>query len=238
MIRLASLSALAAALALATPSSAQVQVFGGDGPRMASTRIFWNNGPVGMMCIQYGQPEWKAEYDAMRPKLTGKQLRLGKDFWTTFNTTCLVTIGGTEIPAGSYYLGLKCDDDGNFHLLVMSAEDADAEGWAPFVPDAWEADYVCPLKMTAAEDSAAKMQISLASVGDDPTKMTFSVRWGTHVLAAATEAHLGKTGHEVEHRRGHDDDDDEGEEEEPEEEKPAPRGGEIRRREPANPVRR
>src|SRR6185436_12892626 len=77
--------------ALVLPAQ-ELQVFGGTAPRMAATRLFF--GPQfslkGMVCVQYGQPTWKPEYDAKLESLKGKNLRLGKDFWTTFNTSVAV----------------------------------------------------------------------------------------------------------------------------------------------------
>jgi hypothetical protein len=194
MFRIPFVTSSLLALSLAVPAQAQLQVFGGEAPRMASTRIFWDNGPVGMVCIQYGQPEWKAEYDGMLPKLVGKSLRLGKDFWTTLNTSSTLTIGGTKVPAGSYYLGLKCDEDGGFHLLLMRAEKADKKGWAPFVPEPWQAEHTIAMKMGKAEESAQKMSIALGGGGDDPTALELSIHWGKHRLSVPTKVHLGESG--------------------------------------------
>src|SRR5262249_9103176 len=78
----------------------QIQAFGGTAPRMAATRLFF--APQfqlkGMVCAQYGQPAWKAEYDGMLDKLKGKQLRLGEDFWATFNKTVRPDRGGQARP--------------------------------------------------------------------------------------------------------------------------------------------
>jgi hypothetical protein len=194
MIRIPFLTSSLLALSLATPAVAQLQVFGGEAPRMAATRIFWDNGPVGMVCIQYGQPEWKAEYDGMLGKLVGQSLRLGKDFWTTLNTSCALTVGGTKIPAGSYYLGLKCDEDGGFHLLVLRAEPADAKGWAPFMPEQWQPDFAIAMKKDKVAESAAKMAIALGGGEKSPTALTLSIQWGTHRLSAPVAVHLGEKG--------------------------------------------
>lgn len=184
------LSSLLLATSLAVPAFAQIQVFGGNGERAASTKIFWDNGPVGMVCVQYGQPEWKDEYDSMLPKLKGKQHRLGKDFWTTFNTSVPVTIGQTKVEPGSYYLGLKVDADGGFHLLVLDAKNSDKQGWAPFIADAWKADYTVAMTKGETDTVAEKLAIELAAAGDDVTNMTFRIHWGMHTVTAPFVAHL------------------------------------------------
>ena len=192
MIRLTRFALLAAALAL--PATAQLQVFGGNGPRMASTRVFFDGqSPAGMICVQYGAPDWKAEYNDMLEKLKGQQLRLGRDFWTTFHTTDPVSIGSTKIAGGSYYLGLKCDDKGGFHLLVISSDKSDENGWTPFFPESWKADYTCALTMSEAEESADKMLVEFAGTDEkNPKQMAFAIKWGKHVLSAPAVAHLGE----------------------------------------------
>ncbi len=180
------------AAALAVPAQAQVKAFGGTAPRAAATRIFFTDHCVGMVCVQHGTPEWKAEYDGMLGTLKGKSLRLGKDFWTTLNTSVELTIGETTVAAGSYYLGLKCDAEGNFHLLVMKQDTADKAGWVPFMEDAWKADYTLAMKHTTGEKSADKMTMELNVDPKDPASMTFQISWGKHVLAMPVKAHLAK----------------------------------------------
>ncbi len=190
MSLLATLRVAVVAATLVAPSLAEVQVFGGPAARMAATEIFWDNGPVGMVCVQYGQPAWKAEYDTMLDTLKGKQLRLGKDFWTTLNSSVALTIGETKVEAGSYYLALKCDAEGAFHLLLLKAEAADKQGFAPFVPDAMKADYTCPMKRTATETSVDKMTMDFATDEKDTSRMTFTVAWGKHLLSVPVQVHL------------------------------------------------
>lgn len=175
---------------LADRASAQLQVFGGDAERMSSTRIFWDNGPAGMICVQYGQPTWKAEYDGMVDSAKGKKLRLGKDFWTTFNTSVALQLGDSNVAAGSYYLGLECDDKGAFHLLLLNAEKSDKAGYTPFMPDQWKADYSVALTHDAdADETVQKLQITF--VGEDPNAMTLKLAWGTHSMTASMKAKVG-----------------------------------------------
>lgn len=180
------------AAAFAAPATAQVQAFGGSAPRMAATRIFFDQGPVGMVCVQYGQGTWKAEYDGMLDTLKGKASRLGKDFWTTFNTSIPLTVGETKVEAGSYYLGIKVDAEGNFHLLVMKAETSDKAGWAPWTADAWKADYTLAMKHGKSDKIVEKMTMDLDVDAKDPAQMTFKISWGGHVLTMPMTAHLAK----------------------------------------------
>ena len=178
--------------ALALPCHAQVKAFGSTAERMAATRLFFTEKLElkGMVCAQYGQPQWKDEYDQKLESLKGKQLRLGKDFWTTLNTSVALDFGGTVVPAGSYYLGLKCDAEGNFSLLVLRAEAADKAGWGPFAPNAWKPDFTVAMKRTATDTSVDKLRIDLDSDEKEPTHLTLSVSWGKHKLSVATKSQV------------------------------------------------
>lgn len=189
MIRTASLASVVA-LALATAPVAQVQVFGGDSPRMSSTKMIFSAQfeMLGAICIQYGQPKWKAEYEEMADQAKGKSLRLGKDFWTTMNTTTGFTMGGVKVAAGAYYLGLKCDDKGAFSLLVIDAKKSDKNGWAPFNAEQWEADYTVPLTKSTSKETVEALTISVS--GSTPDALELKVAWGTHSLTAAASAHI------------------------------------------------
>ncbi len=189
MIRSASLASLLA-LAFAAAPVAQVQVFGGDSPRMSSTKMIFNSSfeMLGAVCIQYGQPTWKAEYEGMADQAKGKSLRLGKDFWTTMNTTVAFTMGGVKVAPGAYYLGLKCDDKGAFSLLVIDAKKSDKNGWTPFGADAWEADFTVPLTKGTTKETVEKLTISVT--GSTPEALELKIAWGTHALTAATSANI------------------------------------------------
>jgi Protein of unknown function (DUF2911) len=87
-----------------------IQVFGGQPDERASTRILYETDKaIGEFAIDYGRPVWKKEYEdpAIFDKMTrGKVWRLGKDFWTTLDTSLPLRIAGREVSIGYYYLGV------------------------------------------------------------------------------------------------------------------------------------
>lgn len=192
---------LAASAFFASSANAQVQSMGGpDTGRQASWVIFaeMQNGftPHGAVMIQYGQPEWKDSYDAVLAsgKFNGTTQRLGKNWWTSLDTTVAIEIGGTKIAAGSYYLGIQVAKDGSIGLLVIDAKASNQNGWLPFVASQWKSDIVCKLDLAkdAHEDVQQKMLIAIAADPKDSSKGTFSIRWGKHELRAAVAFHLPK----------------------------------------------
>lgn len=186
------LTAVAAALCLALPATAQkVQVFGGNGERATSSQVLFGQGLMAGMAITYGQPMWQDSHNAMMDSLKGKLLRLGKDWWTTFNTSVDVEIGGTKIPAGAYVVGLMCDKDGNFSLALHDQTKAMKAGATPWPIDEnggmnWKPEILAPLTLhkDKAEESVAKMTMTLKANAEDLANGSFSIAWGKHVLDA------------------------------------------------------
>ncbi len=86
-----------------------------------STRIFYwgGNHSAGQVEIHYGQPPWKAEYEAKIPTLSGQRWRLGQNFWTTLDSNIDLQIGGVELLAGCWYLALERNSDGSFVLWAL-----------------------------------------------------------------------------------------------------------------------
>jgi len=193
--------AFAASALFSSSAVAQVQSMGGpDTARQASWVIFaeMTNGftPHGAVSINYSQPEWKDSYDAVLAsgKFNGTAQRLGKNWWTSLDTTVALEIGGTKIEAGSYYLGIQVDKDGKMGLMVIDAKSSNQHGWLPFVAAQWKAVAVAPLelKKDAHKESQLKMLIAISADQADTSKGTFSIRWGKHELRAAVAFHLPK----------------------------------------------
>ena len=188
------LGAAATALCLST-LPAQLQKFGGPAARAATSVILFDEGAGAMagVSIEYGQPMWKAEYDAMAEQVAGQRIRLGKDWWASFDTTTAVELGGVKIPAGSYVLGLVADDEGAFSLAVLDAGKAMKTGAMPWAPDSWEIAYEIPMELEkgALDETQEKLTIALDTPDEKPTELTLSITWGKHRLSATGMIHFG-----------------------------------------------
>ncbi|MBL9076666.1 MAG: DUF2911 domain-containing protein [Planctomycetes bacterium] len=189
------LTAALAALTFALPTTAQdVKVYGGQSQRACSTLVLFGDNIMAGITVTHGQPEWKAEYDGMLDKLKGKLNRLGKDMWTTLLNSVDIEIGGTKIPAGSWVVGLHCDQDGKFALAFLDATKAMKEGTMPFGPQKWTPDHVAPLelKKDVATEAVQKMEIKLQADEKDPMHGTVTLAWGKHQLVGQLAIHAGK----------------------------------------------
>lgn len=201
-------AALAASCFLA-PATAQITSMGGpDKDRTATWVIFaeMTNGftPHGAVSINYSQPEWKSDYDKVLAsgKFNGTTQRLGKNWWTSLDTTVAMEIGGTKIEAGSYFLGLQIYKDGGVSLMVIDAKSAMQHGWLPFVTADWKTETICKLDLhkDALAESQAKMTIAITADKDDVSKGKLSIQWGKHELSAAVVYHVQAKG---EHKGDH-----------------------------------
>jgi hypothetical protein len=191
-MRFPRLTAALAALTFTLPVAAQkVQVFGGNSQRACSSLVLFGDGIMAGVTVTYGQPEWQPEYEQMLDKLKGKLNRLGKDLWTTFMNSCDIEIGGTKVPAGSWVVGLACDQDGKFGLAFLDATKAMQKGTMPFGPQKWTPDHTVPLelKRDASAEVAAQMRIELKADEQDPLHGTLVLSWGKHQLVGALAIH-------------------------------------------------
>ena len=190
------LSVALTAVCCITPAPAQRVVnFGSKlAPRQSTNVVFQVDGQGAGMSIQYGQPEWKDEYDTMLDKLKGRLSRLGKDWWTTLSTSVDVEIGGTMVAAGNYVLGLQCDKDGKFSIVGMEATKALKSGAVPFGPQTWKPDFVVPMefKKDANKTVVQLMEIELTSDAKDAVRGALKVRWGKHELIAPMAVSFAK----------------------------------------------
>lgn len=192
-------SALAAVAFFAPAAQAQVKALNPGEDRLCSTLIFADMSGGGFSAkgavnINYTAPMWNDKYTAAidSGKFNGSNQRLGKNWWTSFDTMVPLEIGGAKVMPGAYYLGLHIDEKGGVHLMVIDAKTALTSGWAPFMPQPWKAEVMAPL--TLAKDSLKETQktmlIQFTADEKDATKGTFSIQWGKHELSAPVKFHL------------------------------------------------
>jgi len=198
-MRLPHLAALLAAL-LFVPTLQAQKVFGGPDPdRKASTVFVFNDASETLagVSIGYTQATWQDSYDGMLGTSQGNYTRLGKNWWTSFDTVGTLEIGGTKIEAGSYYLGLANGTDGAFSLLLFDSKLAMKTGLLPFATTLYrgevkaEAKVPLTLAKNSLKESVAKMEIEIAADKGGATGK-FSIRWGKHELTAPVKFHLGE----------------------------------------------
>ncbi|MEN3332596.1 MAG: hypothetical protein V7641_1961 [Blastocatellia bacterium] len=177
------------------PAPPPIIGFGSDSSERGTTRIgFWNTKKdrgAGQFAIDYGRPVWKKDYedtakfDAMTK---GNVYRLGSNFWTTLDSDMPLTIAGTQIPAGLWYLGLHRSQDGATWTLVFidpmkaRAEHIDASeiGRAPIA-------YKAAMTLEQATETKDKLTIDLVFKRANPKDATLRIGWGKLQLSAPVQ---------------------------------------------------
>jgi len=185
--------------ALQARQKAPVVAFASDtlGERVSTGILFFDQEKqrsVGNVAISYGQPVWKDEYeDATKfdSMTKGQVWRLGKDFWTTLDTNLPFKVGGKEIPAGYWYLGLHRSADGaTWSLALLDPAKARktyaipaglplGHGPAP--------DLLAPLTAAEASSVVEKLKILVTREEEDLRRATLRIAWGKLLLTAPIE---------------------------------------------------
>lgn len=170
----------------------EVQRFGGESVRV-STRIayFGKNSSAGQLAIEYGQPEWKDEYETQFDELTrGKRWRFGNNFWTTLDTHLDLTIAGTKVAIGYYYLVLERSQGDDWSLVLLDPKEIQAKKLDAFQAELTTGGIVVPLNWEQTEDISEKLIIKLAPSEGKLDKGTLRIGWGKHKLTADIDVSL------------------------------------------------
>jgi hypothetical protein len=168
---------------------------GGPDERASARILYWNrtkNAAAGQFAIDYGRPTWKKEYEnkAKFEEMTrGKVWRLGKDFWTVLDTAIPLKIGGRDIPAGAWYLGLHRSDDGAvWSLAFIDPSKIRKTGLDAFEINRAPIEFRIPVTSSQAETAADKLTVTLSAKESDIKDVTLKILWGKLQVSAPVQA--------------------------------------------------
>jgi hypothetical protein len=185
-----------ASAAYAQDTKPPVQAFGGDTPDdRGSTRVlYWDsvkNVPLGQLAIDFGRPVWKKEYEnqlAFDTFTKGKVWRFGNNFWTTLDTAMPLKIGGKDVPAGLYYLGLHRSADGaTWSLAFIDPVKARKAGLDAFAIDKAPVEFMIAINFEKAATSADKLTVLLTPGKANIKDVTLKINWGTLQLSVPVQ---------------------------------------------------
>jgi hypothetical protein len=178
-----------------------VAAFGGQtSDERGSTRVlYWNqqkNVSAGQFAVDYGRPEWKKEYEdpiKFDGMTSGKVWRLGKDFWTVFDTNLPLRISGQEVAVGAYYLGLYRSSDGKqWSLAFIDPAKARAARTDGFEIGSAPIEFRIPVKLDNSAESAEKLTISFSYSKEKPKDVAMKIAWGRLNLVAPIQVSLAE----------------------------------------------
>lgn len=171
------------------------QAFVATTPR-ASTRLafFGQAGSAGQIAIDYGQPAWREDFGAAveSKRYVGQRWRLGQDYWTTWDSSCDVTLAGTPIKAGQYYLTMKQNADGSYVLEFLDAAAARAAKLDASMAARYSGPLtVVPLAAEKTDTLAKQLQFQIAHEADG--RGTLSIHFGNHKASAPLVVDMPKS---------------------------------------------
>lgn len=160
---------------------------------LARVAFFGEKGLAGQYSIQYGKPEWKAAYDADFDKMTlGKRIRLGKDWWTTLETYCPLTLGGTgELAEGSWFLALERSEKGDWSLVALDPAPIRKARMDAFSTAKTTGGTLAPMQYEKVAEDQANLLIQFHADKAKPGEQTLEIRFGKHRLTTKVVAKLG-----------------------------------------------
>jgi hypothetical protein len=144
---------------------------------------------IGFLSIGHGQPVWKEEYDEGFDRMTkGHVWRYGMNGFATFDCNVPVKVGGQEIPAGVYYVGIGRTEDDKWTLVFIDPKAAHEKKITPFpnldkAPRAFEA----PITHEKWDGVKAEKLSTRIEKGKTHGTGTLNITWGSHKLSAPLE---------------------------------------------------
>jgi len=104
--------------------------------------------------LDYGQPEWRPDYERFLQQHSAVPLLLGKGALTTLRTDVDLTFGAQKLARGRWYVGARRDEQQAWSLALFAADRVDASGRGTTAILATEPDLRVPVRMTR-ENAAA-----------------------------------------------------------------------------------
>lgn len=140
----------------------------------------WHSSP-GQVAIEYGTPVWKEEYIQLFEQFpTGKQWRMGSNFWTNLWTSFALSTGERRIQPGFYFLVLERTDSKSWSLVAVepsSATRLQMDPWHVGRKDLLEGTLI-PLEWKKTEQIKEKLEIMLKARDDSPKQLVVHIRFG------------------------------------------------------------
>lgn len=156
-----------------------------------STRIFYWYGPgsAGQVEIDYGLPRWQPAYAGMLAQATTQRWRFGQNFWTRLDSNIELTIGGTSLPAGYYYLVLESDADAGPRLIALDPAEIREQLLDAYQAPATTGGIAIPLERADDGVPSDHLHIELSLDPDEADHGLLQIRFGPHRLTAPIELH-------------------------------------------------
>jgi hypothetical protein len=167
----------------------EIQAFATEASRVSTRILFYKDteppSSPGELAINYGQPRWKPEYEEMFDELTkGKRWRFGNNYWTGLDTNVEISISGTDVSPGQYYLAIERTSEDQWYLLLLNPEIIRAEKLDAFYVDEAPPGVRVALQWSRTSEDVEKLTVRLVPDEDEMSQASLDIQWGGHRLQA------------------------------------------------------
>jgi len=197
---LAGATALLAVTSLYARQNQKIGVEGGDVDDRGSARVlYWNNAAnaaAGQFAVNYGRPVWHKELEdpAKFDSLTkGKIWRMGSNYWSNLYTDVPLTIAGTAVAPGLYFLGLQRSADGSsWSLAFIDPVKVRKARIDAFQISKAKVEFTAPMSIEPVSSEAVeKLTITVTHPENDIHNAALKVAWGHLALTAPIKVRVG-----------------------------------------------
>lgn len=144
-----------------------------------STRATWlgRSGEQSVV-LEYGQPQWRAAYEAVVVQLAPLPTLLGKGAPTTLRTDVALAFGEQTLPRGRWYVGVRRNERQAWALVLFDADKADATGRGTSGLHAGEPDLHVPMQFSREKEVVDRFEITLRDDKRAPRSLTLGIAFG------------------------------------------------------------
>ncbi len=158
-------------------------------PRNAARIFYWfQTDSAGQMTIDHGQPAWQDGFASFLDKPSDRRWRFGENSWSTLDTNIPLTIGGTKLVPGLYYLALENHPEHGLRLLALDPDPIRKRKLDAYDVDKTEGGIAIPLS-AARGPMTPRLHVALEVDRARQHHATLRIRFGPHVLTADVTLH-------------------------------------------------
>lgn len=157
-----------------------------EGSERGNARVFYwfGDSSAGQVWLDYGRPQWNAQYASFLTEPTDQRWRFGENAWTSLDTNLPLTIGGVELGVGQYYLVLANDAAHGVHLLALDPNEVRSKRLDAYEANETTGGTVIPLTTQAKGSIASRLTIDFEVDRAHKDHATLAIAFGPHRLGA------------------------------------------------------
>lgn len=171
-------TSIATAFLLALSSTLFAQIEVETLQRVTTQVVYRNSEPPVSYSIDYGSLNWRKDYASELEGQYEVDFRLGTGAWAELNTNAVLSLGGTQIAAGRYYLGIRRRPPKAWELILMHADPLDRRRLDARFTGQVKPDVTVPLQFAPLSAAVPELKVEFLPDPDAIGRATLRIRFG------------------------------------------------------------